>query len=268
MPRVKTSMSKAGLWTALLAGLCLGPGFVATAADQPDFAREARLAEQIVDAIFDGEPEWLQADGREFLGIYTRSDDPATGVLILHGRGFHPDWADTVGPLRVGLVERGYSTLALQMPVLEKQAKYYDYLPIFRYAHARIEAGIEFLRERGHERIVLVAHSCGAHMALDWIDRAGDGGIDAFVGLGMGATDYRQPMPRPFPLASMRVPVLDLYGSYEYPAVIRMAPERAHAIAAAGNPRSSQQVLAGADHYFSNQGEPLVAAVADWIDSL
>ena len=238
------------------------------AAAEPDFARESRLAEQIVDAIFDGEPEWLQADGREFLGIYTASEDPGTGVLILHGRGFHPDWADTVGPLRVGLAERGYSTLALQMPVLGKQAKYYDYVPIFRYAHARIEAGIEFLRERGHERIVLVAHSCGAHMAMDWIGTVGDGRIDAFAGLGMGATDYRQPMHHPFPLASMRVPLLDLYGSEEYPAVIRMAPERRQAIESAGHPASRQQVLAGADHYFTDHGEPLVRAVADWIDSL
>ncbi len=262
-------MGKTGFVAIPVIGFCLYLGLVAAvAADEPDFAREARLADEIVDAILDGEPEWLEADGREFLGIYTASDEPGIGVLILHGRGFHPDWADAVGPLRVGLAERGFSTLALQLPVLGKQAKYYDYLPIFEYAHARIEAGIAFLRAQGRDRIVLVAHSCGVHMALDWIDKAGDGGIDAFAGLGMGATDYRQPMHRPFPLASMRVPVLDLYGSEEYPAVIRMAPERGRAIAAAGNPHSRQQVLAGADHYFSNQGGPLVAAVADWIESL
>jgi hypothetical protein len=29
------------------------------------------------------------------------------GVLIIHGRGFHPDWVDTVQPLRVGLVDYG-----------------------------------------------------------------------------------------------------------------------------------------------------------------
>ena len=100
-------------------------------ASEPDFARESRLADEIVDVIFDGDPVWLEADGREFLGIYTEADDSTAAVIILHGRGFHPDWADTVNPLRVGLVERGYDTLSLQMPVLEKDARYYDYVPVF-----------------------------------------------------------------------------------------------------------------------------------------
>ena len=85
------------------------------AADVPDYAREGRLADEIVDAIFDGEPEWLEADGREFLSIFTESDDNKVGVIILHGRGFHPDWGDAINPLRVGLAESGYSTLSLQM---------------------------------------------------------------------------------------------------------------------------------------------------------
>ena len=237
-------------------------------ASEPDFAREARLASEIIDAILDGDPEWLKANGREFLSIYTAADDSRAAVVILHGRGFHPDWAETVNPLRVGLVERGYSTLSLQMPVLGKDAKYYDYIPIFHYSHERIEAGIRFLRESGHQKIVLLAHSCGAHMAMDWIRAKKDKSIDAFVGLGMGATDYKQPMHQPFPLAWMHVPVLDLYGADEYPAVIQLAPGRKAMIEEAGHEKSRQVVLPDANHYFSNQGESLVAAVADWLDQL
>ena len=251
----------------LLLGCLLLPAHAGEGAG-PDYAREARLAEQIVDMIFDGEPIWLDANGREFLGIYTEADEPGTAVLILHGRGYHPDWADTVNPLRVQLAEQGYSTLSLQMPVLAKDAKYYDYLPIFGYAHARIEAGIRDLRQRGHERVNLLAHSCGVHMAMDWIGQTDDPAIDAFVGLGMGATDYGQPMRQPFPLERLRVPVLDLYGADEFPAVIRAAPQRRSQIEAAGNPRSRQVVLPGAGHYFTDHGDALVAAVAEWLDSL
>lgn len=238
------------------------------AAAEPDYQRETRLANQIVDMILDGEPVWLPAAGREFLGIYMEADESRAAVVILHGRGFHPDWADTVGPLRIGLTEHGYSTLSLQMPVLEKEARYYDYVPIFGYAHERIEAGIRFLRENGHERVILLAHSCGVHMAMDWIRERGDGDIDAFIGLGMGATDYGQPMRQPFPLAQMQVAVLDLYGANEFPAVIRAAPERLAMIESAGNTKSRQLVLPGADHYFTDQGEPLVEAVADWLGQL
>jgi len=239
-----------------------------TAASLPDYAREARLADQIVDMILDGDPLWLEAEEGEFLSIYTEADSAATAVVILHGRGFHPDWGDAINPLRVGLVERGYTTLSLQMPVLEKDAKYYDYVPIFGFAHARIESGIRFLREQGIQRVVLLAHSCGVHMAMDWIARQGDDSIDAFIGLGMGATDYGQPMRQPFPLAQMQVAVFDLYGADEFPAVRRGAPERKQMIEAAGQARSRQQVLAAANHYFTDQGDALVDAVADWLDSL
>lgn len=251
---------------AICAALALAA--VQVAAAEPDYAREERLAAQISDAIFDGDPEWLSAGGRRFLSIYAEPDNPSAAVLILHGRGFHPDWADAVNPLRVGLLDHGYATLSLQMPVLDKDARYYDYLPVFPHAHDRIEAGIGWLRDRGFDRVVLVAHSCGVHMAMDWIADGGGGQIDAFAGLGMGATDYGQPMLQPFPLASIRVPVLDLYGADEYPAVVRGAPDRRAAIEAAGNPRSRQAVLPGADHYFAGQGDALVAAVAEWLESL
>jgi hypothetical protein len=238
------------------------------AAVEPDFARETRLADEIVDVILDGDPEWLEADGREFLSIYTEADESRAAIVILHGRGFHPDWGDTVNPLRVGLVEHGYSTLALQMPVLAKDARYYDYLPIFRYAHPRIEAGIKFLRDNGHQKIVLLAHSCGVHMAMSWIRANNDRSIDAFIGLGMGATDFGQPMQQPFPLERMQVPVLDLYGAEEFPAVIRFAPERKTMIETAGHANSRQIVLPDANHYFTDQGDPLVTVVANWLDQL
>ncbi len=249
-------------------GLLLLPLASLVAAVEPDFAREARMASEIEDVILDGEVEWLQAGGREFMSIYTESDQPGTAVVILHGRGFHPDWIDTVNPLRVGLAERGYSTLSLQMPVLEKDATYYDYEPIFGYAFPRIEAGIRYLRNQGHDQIVLLAHSCGAHMAMAWIEEHGDKSIDAFIGLGLGATDFGQPMRKPFPLEGMRVPVLDLYGAEEYPAVVRAAPGRLAMIQAAGNPRSRQVVLPGANHYFTDFGDALVSEVAAWLEQL
>jgi len=237
-------------------------------AAQPDYQREARLASQIVDMILDGDALWLEANDHEFLSIYTEADQPRAAVVILHGRGFHPDWADAINPLRVGLVENGYSTLSLQMPVLEKDAKYYDYEPIFGFAHARIEAGIDYLREQGYRKVILLAHSCGVHMAMDWIREKGDDSIDAYIGLGMGATDYGQPMRQPFPLATMQVEVLDLYGADEFPAVVRGAPTRKAMLEAAGGSQSRQQVMPQADHYFTDQGDALVTAVSDWLDQL
>lgn len=249
------------LFAALLA-------FGVSAATEPDFARELRMADEIVDSILDGDAEWLNDGDRDFLSIYTEAEPSTAAVLILHGRGFHPDWADAINPLRVGLSEKGFSTLSLQMPVLDKSAKYYDYVPIFPYAYPRIEAGVRFLREQGHSRVILLAHSCGVHMAMSWLAQKERADIDGFVGLGMGATDYRQPMQQSFPLDKLIFPILDLYGTEDYPAVKRKAEQRLAAMAKAGNPYSRQQTLAGANHYFTDQSEPLVTAVGNWLAGL
>lgn len=235
-----------------------------------DLEREQRIHDQIVDAIFDGEPLTLHADGHDFLAIHMETDEePRRGAaIILHGRGLHPDWETVVQPLRTALPEHGWDTLALQMPVLEKEAKYYDYVPIFPESWPRIEAAIAYLKQQGIDKIVLIAHSCGAHMAMSWVEQKGDRDIAAYVGIGMGATDYKQPMAHPFPLDRMHVPILDVYGSKDYPAVLRMAPERKAQIEKAGNPQSAQQVIEGAEHYFNGHNDALIEVIGQWLDGL
>ncbi len=234
----------------------------------PDYAREQRMASEISGAILDGEVVSLNDGSQNFMGILTPAEQPRGAVIILHGRGVHPDWEDVAHPLRVGLAAKGWTTLSLQMPVLEKEATYYDYVPLFPNADKRIDAGIAFLKQKGIAPIVLAAHSCGAHMAMHWVGNKGDSDIIAYVGLGMGATDTGQEMAQPFPLDKMKVPVLDVYGEKEYPQVISMAPARQALMQKAGNSYSKQMVLPEADHYFKAKGEELTAVVANWLNSL
>ncbi len=253
---------------AILGVLCLI--HCAAAAEVPDYSREARMAAEIVDTIMDGEAVMLRAGGREFLGIYTAAeiDRSRPAVIVLHGRGYHPDWEDVANPLRTGLSEMGYATLSLQMPVLPKGSTYYDYVPILEYSHPRILSGIEHLARRGHPRVVLAAHSCGAHMAMSFISSEGDGRLAGYVGIGMGATDYQQQLFGEFPLADMQVPILDIFGADEFPAVLRKAPKRWLDIRKGNNSLSRQIVIPMADHYFEDRGEALTDAVGTWLDSL
>lgn len=235
-----------------------------------DEAREQRMANEIVDGIMDGDAVYLKSGSHEFLNIYTETDadSPAGAVIILHGRGYHPDWEDVVRPLRVGLIDSGWNTLSMQMPVLDKKARYYDYVPVLGESFPRIEAGIEYLKQQGNNRIILIAHSCSVHMVMAWIDAGRFRDIDAYVGIGMGATDYKQPMAKPFPLDKIQVPVFDVYGGDEYPAVLRGAADRKKAIELAGNKKSKQQSIPNANHYFTDQGDALLEAVADWLGLL
>ena len=235
-----------------------------------DLAREQRMADEIVDSILDGDAVYLKSGNHEFLNIYTEAAaEPTKGaVIVLHGRGYHPNWEDVVQPLRVGLAESGWDTLSMQMPVLEKSAKYYDYVPIFKESFPRIEAGISYLQQQGHQKIVLIAHSCSVHMVMAWVDAGRFKGIDAYAGIGMGATDYKQPMAKPFPLEKMTVPVLDIYGANEYPAVLNGARLRLEMINKAGNKKSKQQSIAEANHYFTDYGDALLKAMNVWLDTL
>ena len=84
-----------------------------------DVEKEARWAEQIVDFLIDGEAVWLDADGHEFLGIYTEADEESSkAIIVVHGTGVHPDWAQVVKPIRVDMASRGWNTLSIQMPIL------------------------------------------------------------------------------------------------------------------------------------------------------
>ncbi len=233
-------------------------------------AREARLAAQIVDAIFDGEPVWLEAVKHKFLGVSmaSKTDTDSRGVLIIHGRGYHPDWEQVVRPLRIDLTDHGWNTLSLQMPVLEKDATYYKYISIFPEAFPRIEAGIKYLKEQGNDTVVVIAHSCGVHMAMEWIRNRDISEMDGFIGIGMGATDYQQTMKDPFPFEKITVPVLDIYGAMDYPAVQHGAEDRLAAMQAAGNAKSNQVILEDADHYMHEQDEVLIETVAGWLSDV
>jgi pimeloyl-ACP methyl ester carboxylesterase len=233
-----------------------------------DLEREKRLASEIVDAIMDGDAVFLPSGDHEFLGIYTEAEAAKGSVVIMHGRGYHPDWADVAGPLRVGLAENGWNTLSIQMPVLDKEAKYYDYVEILPESYPRIEAAIDFLKQQGSEKIILIAHSCSVHMTMAWVDDDRVRDIDGYVGIGMGAVDYKQPMKKPFPLDKMQVPVLDVYGADEFPAVLKGAEGRLAAMKKAGNPKSKQVVVPDANHYFTDRGEPLLDAILPWLNNL
>jgi hypothetical protein len=144
------------------------PFLVFAAGEASGLAREQRLAEQIVDAIVAGEPVYLEADGHRFLTIHTEAESrPARGAAItLHGCGTHPDREQVAHPLRTGLPAEGWAMLSMQMPVLAKDATYSDYLAVMPEAIPRIDAGIRYLRDQGHARVILIAHSCGVHMSM------------------------------------------------------------------------------------------------------
>jgi hypothetical protein len=240
---------------------------------EPDFAREQRIVDEIADAVIDGDAEYLPLkSGKEAFAIFMESevDKPKGGVIILHNRGQHANWADTIKPLRTGLAEKNWHTLSVQMPVLDKQAKYYDYVPIFPYSYERIDAALDFYKDKGITNVVLIAHGCGVHMAMSYVDKYGDDKFKGFVGIGMGATDYKQKLVNGFPFYKMAAPILDIYAEHDFSGVKKLASYRDKLIKIAGHKKSTKIIVEDADHYYKNSGSVnrLTSKVTDWLNTL
>jgi pimeloyl-ACP methyl ester carboxylesterase len=179
----------------------------------------------------------------------------------MHGTGVHPDWPQVVSPLRTGLPERGWATLSLQMPILANEAEGKAYLPLMDEVVPRIDAGIAFLKGQGIDKIVLVGHSLGASMGQRYVEET----KDTVKGIIVVGLEFNSSLDPAVSLASVTVPVLDLYGSEDSPETLENAPKRA---ATAKSDTYTQKKVDGANHFFDGKETVLVETVDVWGSAL
>jgi pimeloyl-ACP methyl ester carboxylesterase len=222
---------------------------------QADYAREQRWAEEIVPGLLVGDAVRLTSSGRTFLGIYASSRATAPGVIVVHGRGMHPDWS-LINVLRSQLADQGYATLSIQMPVLAADSPFERYATLFPEAAERLAAAVRYLREQGHAKVAIVSHSMGARMADYFLGQSAKSGVNAWVAIGIlgGYTGTER----------LQLPTLDIYGERDWPEVRDNAAARAEQLRLA---RGSAQVeVPAADHFFSGQEAVLVGYVKRFLD--
>jgi len=230
-----------------------------------DLAKEKRWADQVVEAILDGDAVWLNDGKSDFLGIYTEAgEDKGRAVIVMHGTGVHPDWAQVVQPLRVGLTEHDWNTLSIQMPILPNEAEYKDYAPLYDEVAPRIDAAIKYLKENGSEDIVLIGHSQGSAMTVYYLSGSKPD-VKGFVAIGMAAFAGDPKMDSIKSLEKVNLPILDLYGSDDLDEIKASAKSRVAAAEKAGNKNYTQKQITG-NHFFDGQEKALVETVADWLD--
>lgn len=223
----------------------------AVAAVVPDDARESRWAAEVVPQLVVGDAVWLRTPHRErVLAVYARPSGDAKGaVVVVHGLGVHPDWS-LVGDIRSGLVDRGFATLSVQMPVLAADAPRDDYAALAPFAAERLDAALAWLHANGHPRVAVLSHSMGATMVNAWM--ASSPGVDAWVPLGMLVPFARTP----------RMPVLDIVGQNDYPEALQRVPAPT-ALPADGCSRTV--TIPGADHFMQGAVPRLLDAAAPFL---
>ena len=223
-----------------------------------DYEREKRWSDQILPAILIGEPVWLkQKNGHEFLALYTEAEKPRGAAIVGHGRGWNPDF-ELYGTLRVKLAEAGYTTLSIQLPVLGPGAKVGDYIPTYADGAERYELAAKFLREKGYRNVAIVSHSLGATMANQYLIKADETTVKAwvFVGIINGLEE----------MFRIKIPVLDVFGSKDWEITQVGAYERKRQIDKV--PGSQQVIVPDALHFFEGKEDELVKVIVIFLDQV
>ncbi len=252
----------------MMGAFSMGFGPIVSAQTFSDTAKEKRWADQIIEQLFDGEPAWLSSNGHEFLAIEMEAEAGDTGraAIVVHGIGVHPNWEQVIRPLRVGLTEHGWHTLSIQMPILANEAESPEYVPLFNEVAGRFNAAVDYLRDKGQEEIVIVAHSMGASMTMRFMQDVTDAPVKALVLIGMqGGREASH--DNAGTLRQLELPILELYGSDDLPGVVEFAGRKASAAYTGGNKSYHQQMVEGADHFFDGHEESLVEIVSGWLES-
>ena len=222
-----------------------------------DYEREKRWAAEVVPNLVVGDAVQISAADRTFLGIYTEAKDAKSAILLVHGVGVHPDHG-VIGILRVSLSDAGYSTLSIQMPVLRSDAANDEYAPLFQESAARIQAGADWLAQKGYARPVLLSHSMGSRMSNAYFERRRDAPFAAWVCMGLSGPYGR--------MVNVEVPVLDLYGENDLPGVRSAAWRRG--VAVGGIPGSAQRMIPAADHFYTGHEKELAAVILEFLSKL
>jgi pimeloyl-ACP methyl ester carboxylesterase len=252
--------------------------------------------EQLAAAVKVGEPRWLEAEGKRFLGIYTKSTTGISmgGAIILPSLGDHPDWPDVIAPLRTALPRYGWNTLAIALPVPARgKDGRWQLEPYFTSSRGRIQAAVNYMQQQGITNILLIGYGLGATAAAVSVSGTDPLKVSGLAAISLGVPPGSDPKPyAPGLLESIHIPVLDIYGSRDFNTVTATAVARVAAARRGGlTALQSQQLdalkhspqarllatdhngyiayrqleIMGADHTFRGAEPTLIKRIAGWL---
>jgi pimeloyl-ACP methyl ester carboxylesterase len=228
---------------------------------------ERRISEQLEKSTLVGKPIWLQAGPLRFLGILEKNTAGKHygAVILLHGAGANADWQEVIAPLRHYLAGSGWDSLSLQMPVTDLQLPPADNTALSDEAIPRIRAAVAYFTERKVDHLILIGHGQGARSALAYLSGQPDRAVHALVAIGLAAQSDNAQDPVLSAIGKLNLPMLDLYGSRDQPAVLDSAEARLGIARRNQRDAYRQDRVMGADHNFSGMEQSLQLRVGAWL---
>ena len=228
---------------------------------------ERRISAALDSPNLSGKAVWLENGNNRFLAIYRPSETKLSlgGALILHDQGTHADWAEVIQPLRKHLAKQGWNTLALQLPVTDTRLDAAARQSLIEMASARIQSAIDYFDPQQQPNLVLVGHGLGAAMALHHLAKQPNQRINAVAAIGLSIDPSNESDPISQAIAQIETPILDLYGSRDLPAVTESAAKRRQIASSNGREGYRQEVVNGADHFFTGMQSSLQQRLHAWL---
>lgn len=248
-------------YALLLSLLC----FLSIQAQADDAKRETEVSDAIALTLNFGKIEWLQAGSTKFLSLYAETEKTTSKgvVILLHDIDSHPDHQPVIYQLRRLLPEHQWATLSLQMPLREMDAGVEEYFALFPDALARIQAGIKFAKDSGAKNIVLVGYGLGALQAV-YAQSQQPLEIKALVGISLPVPASTNSTVQTLAmLKTIKLPILDVYGSLDVPEVVQTARDRR--LATKENSAYRQLVIDDEGHQFLHDEGLLGKRIVSWL---
>lgn len=241
-------------------------------------ASELRWAEQLRDNIVIGDPVDIADGAKTFFAIYTAHTTAKSkgAVILMHGTGAHPDWENIIHPLRIELPDKGWATLSIQLPLLpvekkpDKKKDNENKKKVIEASVSRINEAIKFLESKDYKKITLIAHSFGSLMALNYCqaDKETPPKIASAIIIGTPSSGKTPPLSSSAMLETIKIPLLDLYGSEDLRSVLTSAKARKTAALKAKNTKYRQVETIGANHFYNGLNDELLIYVSGWLNKI
>ena len=239
--------------------ICLGSCSLVPRIITPDYARETSLNYQSESTSFDSEFTTLLSNkGEKFNLLYHEDESKDQAILLLHGRGLYPNEPLVMNPL-IDILNKEYNVYSIQLPVLKKNATYYEYVKLFGYSDSRIKKTLNYI-ELTSSKIIVIAHSCGAHMLSSFLKKH-QNKIDKVILISAGAVDKDQtPLPY-YDYSLFDGQILNILGDKDHNSV-KLFTEYILSL----NIKDFQNIIiSDADHYYKGKISSLAMQVNKWL---
>ena len=239
--------------------------FSLTASVSADLSRELQIERDLSQMpATAGTLVRLNAGDTNFAALHLATEhQPVRGaVILLHDAWGNADSPEITGPLRRGLAQSGWETLALQLPTAYPGENAKRWAARNQTLGERIDAARRWFESRDLTEPTLLAPGASASLALPYAASRKPGELRALVLIsGHSTIDPEQRKS----LVELGLPVLDLVAEFDHTAVLLAAASRRLAMSTESELVFQSREFSGARPGFGDSSDGLVAEVRAWL---